>query len=212
MPSLLDLSGTVFGRLTVIRRANSAGERPRWECQCSCGNKCVCRAGDLRGGRSNSCGCLRKEVASEVMTTHGLSESSEYRIWSLMLNRCSNPRADGYQNYGGRGISVCERWGAFENFVADMGRRPSASYSIDRYPDNDGNYEPDNCRWATRTEQANNTRQNRLVEYEGSVLPLREALRNSGSTLDINIVRTRLWLGWDIERALTAPLRQRGKL
>lgn len=203
MPPLIDLSGDVFGRLTVIRRADSDG-RPRWECECSCGNKCTPRGSDLKFGRSNSCGCLRKEATSDRAATHRLSESSEYNIWNLMHHRCGDPRSDAYQNYGGRGISVCERWSVFENFMADMGRRPSPSHTVDRYPNNDGNYGPGNCRWATRTEQANNTRQNRLVEYRGRMLTLSDAMRESGSTLSFGTIRSRVLRGWRFERAVAA--------
>lgn len=124
-----------------------------WDCLCSCGNQTTVRGAHLRGSDCQSCGCL----ALEGKTLHGLSKTTEHVIWSGILQRCENKNNHGYRNYGGRGIKVCSRWKDFENFYADMGRRPSSKHSIDRI-NNDGDYEPNNCRWATVSQQLANRR------------------------------------------------------
>lgn len=152
----LDLTGQKFGRLIVTSSAGSNG-RPLWNCRCDCGNTRVVMAGNLRGGISTSCGCFTIERIKEVNTTHGMSGTKEWMIWCQMRQRCLNPNHSRYAEWGGRGITVCDRWLKFENFIADMGLRPPDKTSIDRI-DNDGNYEPNNCRWATAKEQRLNQR------------------------------------------------------
>jgi len=163
MGAFVDLTGRAFGRFAVQKRAiNSRWRETRWECLCQCGHSSIVRAKHLLSGRSRSCGCLKRELAVALHRVHGRTKTPVYRSWQMMLNRCYNERGKDYRRYGGRGITVCDRWrfgngvhSGFECFLADMGERPPAT-SIDRYPDNDGNYEPRNCRWATQSQQCFN--------------------------------------------------------
>lgn len=153
------LAGQRFGRLLVGDQADrSATGEVRWHCRCDCGNETIVQGNNLKSGHIQSCGCLGDERRRENNRTHGLSKSRTYRSWRAMRRRCFDHKYREFHLYGGRGISVCERWNAsFEAFLADMGERPQGT-SIDRYPDVNGNYEPGNCRWATPLEQAHNKR------------------------------------------------------
>jgi hypothetical protein len=137
---------------------------------------------------------------------HGLTDTPEFVAWQSMIQRCTNPEAKAYPRYGGRGITVCERWLVwFENFLDDVGYRPSRDHSLDRYPDKNGNYESGNVRWATRQEQQNNQRSNRLVVYHGRQMTLAEAIRISDGKVTRTIAKYRLAKGWSVDLALDVP-------
>jgi hypothetical protein len=202
-----DLTGQKFGRLVVVGRAPDGTDyNQRWHCVCECGANRIVFRHSLTTGVTQSCGCLHRER----MTRHGMFGKPEYSAWVQMLQRCTNPKKKCFQDYGGRGITVCERWRAFENFYADMGPRPSPTHSLDR-SDNDGNYEPENCRWATNLEQTNNRRVSRHLTLDGRTQTVGEWAREFN--ISRGVVYRRLDRGWDARRALTTEVRHmtRGK-
>lgn len=158
-----DLAGKVFVRLTVIERDTSRTRRTYWHCRCACGQFKSVAACELKAGKTKSCGCLDRQRKTTETVKHGFNRTPTYVSWSAMWARCTNSKLKSYKNYGGRGIIVCERWKDFQNFLDDMGVRPEGK-SIDRFPDNNGNYEPSNCRWATAKEQRANQRPRAAAE------------------------------------------------
>lgn len=156
--ALMDLTGKTFGRWFVINRVeNSIYGETQWLCRCACGTERVVKGNPMRRGVSKSCGCLSVDVARQTHTKHGMHGTKEYKAWDGMIDRCTNPNNESYFNYGGRGIRVCDRWRDFVNFYADMG--PSNGLTLDRR-NNDGHYEPGNCRWADWSTQMGNKRLN----------------------------------------------------
>lgn len=206
MPKLQDLTGQVFGQLMVLERVPNVGIATMWRCRCSCGVEVTIRARSLRVGDTRSCGCLLRSVAEDkarrLFTKHGGSASPEYKVWKLMKDRCLNAKNRQYKDYGGRGITVFGPWrDSFESFLADVGPRPSARFTIERI-DNNKNYEPGNVRWATRLEQNRNKRNTRKVFFKGEQVPLMTLAERFG--LPPHTLRDRLDAGWDLERALSA--------
>lgn len=193
----VDLTGLRFGRLTVTSRAASAaGGRSQFTCVCDCGAIVVVGGRHLRSSDTRSCGCWRVEAS----TTHGMRGSPEWRTWISMKTRCLNSHRSEYTRYGGRGITICDRWlHSFESFFADMGERPTPWHSIDRI-NNDGNYEPDNCRWATVQQQAENRSNVQQLEFGGQVDTLKGWSRRSG--IPYSTLRRRLTAGWPLWKAL----------
>jgi hypothetical protein len=177
-----DLTNRRFERLTAIEICGRDSHgRMKWLCACSCGKSIEVSSLNLITGNTRSCGCLYADIFREISTTHGLEKHPLYGVWSTMKSRCYNPNCAEYPNYGGRGIRVCERWkSSFVNFLADMGERPSKKYSIDR-KNNDGNYDPNNCKWATRKEQGRNQRSNRYLEIHGRRMILSDWAREFGT-------------------------------
>lgn len=217
MSVLIDLVGQRFGRLIVLSRdPEGTGRKVRWNCRCDCGVLTSVSGNNLRAGKTQSCGCLQRELAAERQRTHGATERGnhwpEWGVYCQMLNRCYRPETDSYRNYGGRGIQVCDRWrfgedgkSGFECFIDDMGRRPASGLSIDRFPDNDGNYEPGNCRWATASQQQLNARTAVRLEFGGREMAASEWADELG--MPVKALYHRISRGWTVERALTQPLR-----
>ena len=200
MGKLIDLTGQTFGRLIVVKRVeNNKHKQSQWLCQCSCRQSIVVRCCDLKSDNTQSCGCLR----TEIITKHGhgclKKRSKSYKAWLHMIQRCTNLNDSSYKHYGGRGIKVCEAWRKFENFLEDMGERPK-NMTLDRV-DNDGNYCPENCRWATRSEQQRNRRNTIFITIYGVTQPLAEWCETYNS--NYNMVYGRIYrCGWTPEEAL----------
>lgn len=212
VPRFKDLTGQTFGRLTVVSLAENEEGRKGvyWVCRCECNEVCTVRGDHMVRGRTRSCGCLNREVAARRQLTHGLSKTDEYGIWWKMIRRCQDPRDNAYHHYGGRGITVCDRWrNSFEAFLEDMGPRPSLKHSIERVDNNKG-YCPENCEWATQWVQSRNRRTNVLVEYKGQIKPLCDWCELLG--LYVGSVRSRFRRGWSIEEAFTTPTENRLEL
>lgn len=209
--NFIDRTGHKYGRLTVIAMI----PKPRgakhlyWLCRCDCGSTVDVDSLHLGCGHTQSCGCLQKDRLALARTTHGATSAKgsipEYGVWLNMKARCTHKSVDSYKYYGARGIKVCERWMKFENFIEDMGRRPSDGHSIDRI-DSNGNYEPSNCKWSDSFEQNNNRSNTRHLTYNGKTMSMFQWSREVG----INPVRLhgRLAAGWSVERALTEPVRK----
>lgn len=195
----VDLTGSKFSRLTVVKRVanHSSSGNAVFQCVCDCGNLVDVTGSHLRTGHTGSCGCLFVDFGGNHK--HGATGTAEHDVWRSMLGRCNSPKRE---DYHGRGIKVCKRWHKFENFIADMGLRPSPDYSIER-EGNNGNYEPGNCVWATSSQQGRNKRSNRYIELGGKRILLIEAAEKYG------IPYKKLWrrvvaAGWSIEKALAA--------
>lgn len=200
-----NLIGRKFGRLEVVGDAGIRGRKHMWFCLCECGAERRVQGGSLKSGETGSCGCLQRERSVSANTTHGMTDSPEYRSWCSMLTRCTNRASPNYHNYGGRGITVCERWYNFKNFFSDMGHMP-AGQTLERI-NNEGPYCPENCRWASMAEQRRNKRTNRWITHDGQTLCLADWERRQG--LVRGRLGRRLMAGWSPVRALgpvqTAP-------
>lgn len=180
MPEKIDLTGKVFGRLTVLREDKKHGKYIAWLCHCECGSDVAVVGYNLRSGHTKSCGCFHKERAKAANTTHGLKKSKTYISWCNMISRCNNRRNDHYSDYGDRGIKVCDRWLKFENFLEDIGKKPTPKCEIDRV-DNNGNYEPGNCQWVLSEQNSRNQRTSKWWYIDGiRYLSLTDAAETTG--------------------------------
>ena len=200
--------GTRFGRLVVINLSNKRKSGHLVvHCACDCGNECDVCLSDLRSGRTRSCGCYRRQATAKKNTTHGLSGTRLYSIWCDMHKRCEKPSNKRYENYGGRGITVCSDWQTFQPFydwAMKSGYQPSLS--IDRI-NVDREYSPKNCRWATSVEQQNNTTRNKYIQFRGKTMTQAQWARETG--ISQGVIKDRLnKLNWGVEQALTTPIRR----
>lgn len=201
-----DIAGQTFGRLTVLEYTRSVNASAWWKCLCACGKEVEIEGYAMRSGHTQSCGCLHSEQLARRNSSHKQATRKKrhplYSIWKAMKKRCYNSHGEHWKSYGGKGVTVCERWKhSFPNFLADMGERPDG-FSLDRI-DNGGDYTPDNCRWATWTQQANNRSSNRILEFNGISQNVNAWAISLG--VPSQRLRDRLHSGWTVERTLTTP-------
>lgn len=203
--------GSKIGKLTVVgfsrwreRQAKRQVVRTAMVLvKCECGVEKDVSFENLSYGHTKSCGCMILPSVTKKNTTHGQSKTKVYGLWFKMLSRCRNSDNPDYKEYGARGIKVCERWNEFENFISDIGPRPSNIHTLDRYPNNDGDYEPGNVRWATPSQQARNRRTNRIIEFNG----LRKTAIEWSEVynIDLRVMCNRIKSGWPVHLAITTP-------
>lgn len=204
-----DLTGKRFGRLQVIARASSRNRQTMWLCFCDCGTWKKIAGSSIIHEVAKSCGCLRAEIIGALNRTHGMNTSKEYRAWAKAKERCYDPNCTNFDRYGGRGIKMCDEWiHSFENFFAYMGLKPSSKHEIDRFPDNDGDYAPGNCRWATKRQSLANRECSLNFSFNGETMALTEWAEKLGIKYECLYMRLRS--GWPVERAFTTPTRLRG--
>ena len=202
------LVGQTFYYLTVETFAGSKDQARTWGCRCRCGNYTILRTSVLKSGRTKSCGCLFREFLETGRLNyrkHGKYKTPEYGAWAQMKSRCLNKKSRIYPSYGGRGIKICERWITFEQFFEDMGKRPSPDHSIERL-NNNANYCPDNCCWATRKEQMRNRSVTAYVNWNGKLIALADLADRY--QLNLRTVRSRLRSGWAVEKVFKTPARK----
>ena len=204
--------GKVYGRLTVtsaagIKVSPSGRRRSLWFCLCECGGSTTISSKVLAEGSSRSCGCLQKDRVSSAVSTHRLSKSKMYKVWTAMKQRCHNPNDANFHRYGARGISVCQRWKeSFSDFLSDVGESPQPGMSLDRI-NNDLGYEPGNVRWATATEQLSNTRRSIRIEHNGRTLSLKQW--SVELCMAYTTLRQRINKGMPAAAAFTTPIDKR---
>lgn len=207
----VDLTGKRYGRLVVLNKAAphvqpNKLKRTMWLCKCDCGSQYIAYGANLQSNHTQSCGCLQKERARESATTHGKSHTRLHRTWRHMVERCTNPNVRNYSDYGGRGITVCEEWRKFDNFYQwAMQNGYYEDLTIDRI-NNNGNYEPNNCRFTDLTVQANNKRTNHLMTANGETKTLTQWANELGISYITLLYRVRR--GWSDEKAINTPARQ----
>lgn len=202
--NFINLNGKIFERLTVIGFAGTIKGKSHWYCKCSCGNITMPTASKLRNGSTKSCGCYIKEMRGVFHKTHGKTLSREYNIWGHIKYRCFNKNSPFYHLYGGRGITMCDRWkDSFDNFLEDMGSIPHDKYSIDRIDNNKG-YFPENCRWASHKEQARNKNWNMKITFNNETKLLCDWSKTTG--INQATLRNRIVRGWPIQEAFSRKI------
>jgi len=203
----VDMTGKTYGHLTVVGFAGRVDAKIKhriWYAKCTCGSVKTFYASNLTGGIAKSCGCMKGSLITKRKTRHGMAGTSENKYWSTMKARYNGSRPADFKNYAGRGSMVCSRWiESFDNFLEDMGHKPSPSHSIDRI-NNDGNYEPGNCRWATQSRQGRNTRVNRIVVFNGEAMCMSDLADKVG--VSARVISKRTKRGWSLEDACKMPL------
>lgn len=209
-----NLTGQRFGRLVALGAIGRLKNKQlAWLCQCDCGKTATVPSSNLQTKNTQSCGCLCRDTSRQTLLTHGMTNHKIYALWSRIINRCTNPRADGYIYYGARGISIFGEWRsnfkAFYDYVSCLENYEKQDCTLDRI-DNDRNYEPGNVRWATKTEQMRNTRINRMLTHNGKTQCVAAWAEEKG--INIATLWRRLKGGWSIERALTKPVRRRAAI
>ena len=217
MPKFIDLTGLKFGRLTVLERAdNDINERVQYLCRCWCGEKIIIRGTSIKNGHTKSCGCLNKDI----ITKHGHAKNNKrskiYRTWQNIKTRCNNPKDKAYKYYGGKGVTVCDRWldkkNGFNNFFRDMGLPPTQKHQIDRIDNNKlkNGYSPENCRWILSKENNRNRRNSLYVVYNNNKIPVIELAKKYKIPYDVLYQRIFNYK-WSIKRAMATPVQKRGK-
>lgn len=202
--TIKNITGKTFGLLTVTSyhgKSNHNKPRLMWLCQCKCGNTIIRLGQTLVSGHTKSCGCLRKNINYKHGHNTKRNRTREYNTWNHMLQRCNNDKNPCYKHYGARGIKVCDRWSDFINFIKDMGERPQGT-SLERI-DNNGNYEPSNCEWATKIDQMNNTRRNKYYKVQGEIYSPKEI--SIKFSIPLNRFYSRIFRGWQAEDAAKIP-------
>lgn len=205
---LIDLTGRVFTRLVVIKRAPSTlskknKQTTRWVCSCSCNNIITTDSASLIRSKTRSCGCLQKESIRYLATTHGQSKTKAYRVWKAMWSRCTNENVQAYSSYSLR--TPPDSWKSFSEFIKDMGQPPSTLHSIERI-NNNLPYSKNNCKWATPAEQNRNTKRTLAIVFNEETRCLKDWPKTIG--IKYNVLRDRLAAGWSVERAFRTPVRK----
>lgn len=200
--NLVDIAGKTYHYLTVVSLAGMRNKRAYWLCLCQCGATPIISGTNLRNGATKSCGCYQRERTSTANRRHGMRRKKIYTVWHNMIRRCSDPKNKHYTRYGGRGITFSPHWASFNHFFADVGDIPYQGATLDRI-DNNAGYYPDNVRWSTHQEQANNTSRNHFLTLHGETLTVSQWARKL--QIHPQTIFQRLRLGWPVERLLTTP-------
>lgn len=195
MPPRINMIGSKFSRLTVISQyGNDKRGEILWMCDCDCGGKVIALGGNLRSGGTKSCGCFNNDRIANLNRRHDMSNTRMFRIWVGIRKRCTNPNSKSYEDYGGRGITICERWDSYENFYEDMKQGYDSNLTLER-EDVNGNYEPSNCTWSTPKEQARNKRNSRYIEHNGESLTAGGVGRKSWRERNYNLMEDKERVG-----------------